>query len=51
MPFGLFNTPVTFELVMKSVLGGLAYEACLEYMDDRIVVGRKFQEQRDNLGN
>jgi hypothetical protein len=51
MPFGLCNAPVTFELLMKSVLGGLAFEACLEYMDDRIVVGRTFQEQCNNLRN
>jgi hypothetical protein len=49
MPFGLCNTPATFERLMESVLRGLTYDACLVYLDDVIVVGRTFQEQLDNL--
>jgi hypothetical protein len=34
---------------MDSVLRGLTYDACLVHLDDVTVIGRMFQEQRDNL--
>jgi hypothetical protein len=49
MPFSLCNAPATFERLMDSILRGLAYDACLVYLEDVIVVGRTFQEQLDNL--
>jgi len=49
MPFGLCNTPATFEQLMESVLTGLTYDACLLYLDDGTVIGRTFQEQLGNL--
>ncbi|GFY31200.1 retrovirus-related Pol polyprotein from transposon 17.6 [Trichonephila clavipes] len=49
MPFGLCNTPATFERLMKTVLGGLSYEACLVYLDDIIIVGRSFEEHLKNI--
>jgi hypothetical protein len=49
MPFGICNSPATFERLMESVLRGLIYDACLVYLDDIIVIGRTFQEHLDNL--
>ncbi|GFR31540.1 retrovirus-related Pol polyprotein from transposon 17.6 [Trichonephila clavata] len=34
---------------METVLGGLSYEACLVYLDDIIIVGRSFEEHRNNI--
>ena len=42
MPFGLCNTPATFQ--MEEVLSGLAQYKCLVYLDDVLVMGRTFQE-------
>ncbi len=50
MPFGLCNTPATFERLMETVLGGLSPEACLVYLDDIIIVGRSFDEHLKNFG-
>jgi hypothetical protein len=49
MLFDLCNAPATFETPMESELLGLAYEGCLVYLDDVIVVGWTFREQLDNL--
>ncbi|GBM06797.1 Retrovirus-related Pol polyprotein from transposon 297 [Araneus ventricosus] len=49
MPFGLCNTPATFERLMETVLRGLSSEACLVYLDDIIIVGRTFEEHLNNL--
>ncbi|GFT72411.1 retrovirus-related Pol polyprotein from transposon 412 [Trichonephila clavipes] len=43
IPFGLYNAPATFERLMETVLGGLSYEACLDYLDDIIIVGSSFE--------
>jgi hypothetical protein len=49
MPFGLCNSPATFEQAMESIPWGHTYKACLAYLDDAIVIGQTFQEQHDNL--
>ncbi|GBN43089.1 Retrovirus-related Pol polyprotein from transposon 297 [Araneus ventricosus] len=49
MPFGLCNSPATFERLMETVLRGLTSEACLVYLDDIIIVGRTFQEHLNNI--
>ncbi|GBL76562.1 Retrovirus-related Pol polyprotein from transposon 297 [Araneus ventricosus] len=49
MPFGLCNSPATFERLMETVLRGLSSEACLVYLDDIIIVGRTFEEHLNNL--
>ncbi|GFV31363.1 hypothetical protein TNCV_3819651 [Trichonephila clavipes] len=38
IPFGLCNTPATFECLMETVLGGLSDETCMVYLDDIIIV-------------
>jgi hypothetical protein len=48
MPFGLCNTPATFERLMETILRGLTGESCLVYLDI-IVMGRTFQEHLLNL--
>lgn len=40
MPFGLSNTPGTFQRVMDAVLRGLTWQSCLVYLDDIIVFSR-----------
>ena len=49
MPFGLANSPSTFERLMENVLRGLQWETCLIYMDDIIVPGSSFDEEIDRL--
>jgi hypothetical protein len=50
MPFGLSNTPATFESFMETVLRGLTYDSCLVYLDDLIVIRCTFQKHLLNLG-
>lgn len=49
MPFGLCNTPATFQRLMELVLAGLQWKSCLIYLDDVIIVGRTFSEHLHNL--
>ena len=42
MPFGLVNTPATFERLMEKVLRGIAWSECLVYLDDILVFGPDF---------
>ena len=42
MPFGLVNTPATFERLMEGVLQGIALSECLVYLDDILVFGPDF---------
>ena len=49
MPFGLCNTPATFQRLMDSVLAGLHWRDCLVYIDDIVVVGKLYKEHLHNL--
>jgi hypothetical protein len=49
MPFGLANSPATFERLMEVVISGLQWERCLVYLDDVIVFGKTFQEPLTNF--
>ena len=49
MPFGLCNTPATFERLMEVVLSGLHWKALLVYLDDIIVFGTSFREKLGRL--
>lgn len=49
MPFGLANSPSTFERLMENILRGLQWQECLVYMDDIIVPGQSFSESLETL--
>ena len=49
IPFGLANSPLTFEKRVENVLRGLQWGTCLIYMDDIIVPGSSFDEDIDRL--
>ena len=44
MPFGLCNTPATFQQLMTNCLGELNYSTCLVYLDD-VVIYSSTQEE------
>lgn len=48
MPFGLCNSPATFERLMEVVLAGLNFNVCLVYIDDIIIFGKTFDETLQN---
>lgn len=51
MPFGLANSPKTFERLMELVLSGLQFDRCLVYLDDVVVFGKDFTETYRNLAS
>lgn len=49
LPFGLTNSPSTFQRLMDLVLADLQWTTCLVYLDDIIVFGRDFTEHLQRL--
>ena len=49
MPFGLCNSPATFERLMERVLSGLHWKTLMVYLDDVIVFGKTFEEELQRL--
>lgn len=49
MPFGLANSPSSFERLMENILRGLQRQECLVYMDDIVVRGQTFSESLQRL--
>ena len=49
LPFGLCNSPPTFQRLMELVLSGLLFERCLVYIDDVVVLGKTEEDALDNL--
>ena len=49
MPFGLTNSPVTYQRLMENVLAGLNLKNCCVFIDDVIIFGKTFEEQLHNL--
>lgn len=47
LPFGLSNSPATFEGLMEAVLSGLQWEKCLVYLNDIITFGATFEETQE----
>ena len=49
MPFGLCNTPVTFQRLMQNCLGELNLTYCLIYLDDVIVYSKTPEEHLQRM--
>lgn len=49
MPFGLSNSPATFQRAMHLVLSGLIWEIVIVYLDDINITGSTFEETLRNL--
>ena len=49
MPFGLCNTPATFQHLMQNTLGELNLTYCVIYLDDVIVFDRMEEEHLEHL--
>ena len=49
MPFGLSNSPATFQRAMHIVLNGLIWESVIVYLDDINVMGATVEERLDHL--
>lgn len=47
MPFGLTNSPATFQRLMQGVLGDQMFQILLVYLDDIIVYSQTFEEHLD----
>ena len=49
MPFGLTNTPTTFQHLMENCLGDLHLNWCIIYLDDIIVYSKTPEEHLERL--
>jgi Reverse transcriptase (RNA-dependent DNA polymerase) len=49
MPFGLRNTPATFQRFVDITLAGLTWKVCLVYLDDIIVYSRSRDDHLEHL--
>ena len=49
MPFGLCNTPATFQHLIQNMLGELNLMYCIIYLDDVIIFGRTEEEHLEHL--
>jgi len=49
LPFGLTNSPATYQRVMEEILGDLHMRACLIYLDDVIIFSRTYEEHLERL--
>ena len=51
MPFGLCNSPASFQRMMDIVLSWLKWNTCLIYLDDVVVFAKTLEEHLDRLSN
>lgn len=49
MPFGLSNSPATYQRLMEDCLRNLNHDVCYIYLDDVIIVSSSFDEHIDRL--
>ena len=50
MPFGLCNSPATFQRAINLVLRGLTWREALAYLDDCLILGNSFDQHLGNIG-
>ena len=51
IPFGLANSPSTFQRLMHAVLCRLQYDICLVYLDDIIIFSQTFDDYLKDLND
>lgn len=49
MPFGLANSPATYQRLMEEMLGDLHLEICFIYLDDLIIFAKSYEEHLERL--
>jgi len=49
MPFGLCNSPATYQRIMQDILGDLNMKICLIYLDDLIIFSDTFEQHLERL--
>ena len=49
MPFGLCNSPATFQRLMQTILAGLEWKSCYVYMDDILVYSKTWEEHLNHI--
>lgn len=49
LPFGLSNSPATYQRIMEEMLGDLNMKICVIYLDDLIVFANTFEEHMERL--
>ena len=49
MPFGLTNSPSTYQRIMQDILGDLNMKICLIYLDDLIIFSDSFEQHLERL--
>nr|KAG5687855.1 hypothetical protein BaRGS_022397 [Batillaria attramentaria] len=49
LPFGLTNSPATYQRLMEDILGDFHMKICLIYLDDIIIFARTYEEHKERL--
>ncbi|XP_056022199.1 uncharacterized protein K02A2.6-like [Ostrea edulis] len=49
MPFGLTNSPATYQRLMENILADLNLKICCVFIDDVIIFGKTFEEHLNNI--
>ena len=49
LPFGLNNSPISFQMIMTQVLRGLNWKFVLVYVDDTLVFSKDFEQHLNHL--
>ena len=49
MPFGLSNSPATYQRIMQDILGDYHMKICLIYLDDLIIFSDSFEQHLERL--
>jgi hypothetical protein len=51
LPMGLSTAPVSFQLLMDTVLRGLTFKSCLCYLDDVLICSETFEQHIKDLND